>query len=348
MATTAPHRIVIVGGGAGGLELATRLGDRWARGHARTSRWSSAGAHALLEAAPARDRRRQHGPPRPRDRLSRAVALAPFPLPPRRDERARPHAARGPVGAGASTRRARRSRRRARSPTTRWSSPSAASPTTSACPVCRACDRARDADEADRFHRRLVNACIRAHAQGAPLRPGQLRVAIVGAGATGVELAAELHKTTRMLVSYGLDRSTPSATSGSTLVEAGRRILPACRNGSSAGGAAAAARARRARCTPAPASARSRADGVGCADGDRARRTHGLGGRRQGADVPARARRAGDQPDQPARRAADAADDARRRRSSRSAIAPPAPGSGQRGRTCRRAPRPPTSRRRTW
>src|SRR5258708_16835182 len=28
---TAPHRIVIVGGGAGGLELATRAGDRFGR-----------------------------------------------------------------------------------------------------------------------------------------------------------------------------------------------------------------------------------------------------------------------------------------------------------------------------
>ena len=29
--TSAPHRIVIVGGGAGGLELATRLGDTLGR-----------------------------------------------------------------------------------------------------------------------------------------------------------------------------------------------------------------------------------------------------------------------------------------------------------------------------
>ncbi len=28
----AAHRIVVVGGGAGGLELATRLGDRFGRG----------------------------------------------------------------------------------------------------------------------------------------------------------------------------------------------------------------------------------------------------------------------------------------------------------------------------
>lgn len=81
--------------------------------------------------------------------------------------------------------------------------------------------------EADRFHERLVNACFRAQAQQAPLRPGQLRVAIIGAGATGVELAAELHKTTRTLVSYGLDRIDPEKDLRITLLEAGDRILPA-------------------------------------------------------------------------------------------------------------------------
>ena len=47
---------------------------------------------------------------------------------------------------------------------------------------------------------------MRANAQTEPLRPEQLHVAIIGAGATGVELAAELHNTTREFVSYGLDR----------------------------------------------------------------------------------------------------------------------------------------------
>ncbi|TLZ11859.1 MAG: NAD(P)/FAD-dependent oxidoreductase, partial [Gammaproteobacteria bacterium] len=64
--------------------------------------------------------------------------------------------------------------------------------------------------EAKRFHRRLVNALMRAHAQPEPFRPEQLQVAIIGAGATGVELAAELHNTTRELVAYGLDRILPA------------------------------------------------------------------------------------------------------------------------------------------
>ena len=34
-------------------------------------------------------------------------------------------------------------------------------------------------------------------------------MAIIGAGATGVELAAELHRTTREVVAYGLDRIDP-------------------------------------------------------------------------------------------------------------------------------------------
>ena len=62
------------------------------------------------------------------------------------------------------------------------------------------------AADAQRFRTRVINACIRAHAQATPLRPEQLKVAIIGAGATGVELAAELHRTTREMVAFGLDR----------------------------------------------------------------------------------------------------------------------------------------------
>lgn len=81
--------------------------------------------------------------------------------------------------------------------------------------------------QAQRFHRRLVNACLRAHMQDGPLAPGQLQVAIIGAGATGVELAAELHKATRTLVSYNLERIDPERDIRIHLVEAGPRILPA-------------------------------------------------------------------------------------------------------------------------
>jgi NADH dehydrogenase len=82
-------------------------------------------------------------------------------------------------------------------------------------------------DQAARFHRRLVNACLRAHTQAEPVRPGQLHVAIIGAGATGTELSAELHRTTRAVVAYGLDRIDPDKDIKITLIEAADRILPA-------------------------------------------------------------------------------------------------------------------------
>src|SRR6266545_514679 len=81
--------------------------------------------------------------------------------------------------------------------------------------------------QAKRFHGRLVNAYIRGHAQSQPLRAEQLQVAIIGAGATGTELAAELHYTTRQLVAYGLDRIDPEKDIQINLIEAADRILPA-------------------------------------------------------------------------------------------------------------------------
>jgi NADH dehydrogenase len=81
--------------------------------------------------------------------------------------------------------------------------------------------------QAQRFHRRLVNACLRAHMQDAPLAPRQLQVAIIGGGATGVELAAELHQSTRTLVSYNLERIDAERDIHIHVIEAGPRILPA-------------------------------------------------------------------------------------------------------------------------
>lgn len=82
-------------------------------------------------------------------------------------------------------------------------------------------------EQATRFHRRLVNACLRAHTQAEPVRPGQLHVAIIGAGATGTELSAELHRTARAVVAYGLDRIDAEKDIKITLIEAADRILPA-------------------------------------------------------------------------------------------------------------------------
>ncbi|HTW28524.1 MAG TPA: NAD(P)/FAD-dependent oxidoreductase [Acetobacteraceae bacterium] len=81
--------------------------------------------------------------------------------------------------------------------------------------------------QAARFNRRLVNALIRAQTQESAVRPGQLHVAIIGAGATGTELAAELHRTSREVVGYGLDRIDPERDIRIVLIEAAPRILPA-------------------------------------------------------------------------------------------------------------------------
>jgi NADH dehydrogenase len=81
-------------------------------------------------------------------------------------------------------------------------------------------------EQASRFNRRLVNACLRAQNQIDPIRPGQLHVAIIGAGATGTELAAELHHTARAIVAYGLDRIDPEKDLRIVLIEAADRILP--------------------------------------------------------------------------------------------------------------------------
>ena len=79
-------------------------------------------------------------------------------------------------------------------------------------------------EQAERFHRKLLSHYLRAHAGNGD--NDQISVAIVGAGATGVELAAELHHAARELAAYGLDRIRPENMRIS-LVEAGPRVLPA-------------------------------------------------------------------------------------------------------------------------
>ena len=82
-------------------------------------------------------------------------------------------------------------------------------------------------DQASRFNRRLLNACLRANVQEGAVRPGQLHVAIIGAGATGTELAAELHHTVRAIVAFGMDHIDPARDVRIVLIEAADRILPA-------------------------------------------------------------------------------------------------------------------------
>ena len=81
--------------------------------------------------------------------------------------------------------------------------------------------------QAERFQRKLLNCMLKAHTQGKPIAEGQLDLAIVGAGATGVELAAQLHHVTRQLSAYGLDTIDPDKHIKIHIIEAGPRILPA-------------------------------------------------------------------------------------------------------------------------
>jgi NADH dehydrogenase len=221
------HNIVIVGGGAGGLELATSLGEKLGRrkralvtliDRSRTHLWKpllhqvAAGSmdlndHELDYLAQARWHhfRFQLGEMIGLDRARKEVRLAPI-----IDET-------GSMVIAARTVRYDTLVIAVGSHTNDFGTPGAAQHAISL----------DTAAEATLFHSRLLNACLRANAQDGPLKPGQLQVAIIGAGATGVELAAELHNTIRELVSFGLDRIDPERDIKLTIIEAAARILPA-------------------------------------------------------------------------------------------------------------------------
>ena len=78
---------------------------------------------------------------------------------------------------------------------------------------------------AKHFNDRLINACIRAQTVPRTAGSGRLTVAIVGGGATGVELAAELHAAARVLGNYGFDHIDPEKDLQIVLVEAAPRLL---------------------------------------------------------------------------------------------------------------------------
>jgi NADH dehydrogenase len=220
-------RIVIVGGGAGGLELATRLGDKYGRKgklevtlieRNRTHVWKpklheiAAGsmdisAHEVDYLAQSywHGFRYRIGDMIGIDRDSRQVLVAPY-----LDSEGREVTPKRSVdydilvvGIGSQN--------------NDFGTPGV---------VDHAIKLESQAD-ARRFHERMVNACIRAHAQSGPLGVHQLKVAIIGAGATGVELAAELHRTTREVVAYGLDQVDAQKDIRITLIEAADRVLPA-------------------------------------------------------------------------------------------------------------------------
>ncbi|MEH6345462.1 MAG: NAD(P)/FAD-dependent oxidoreductase [Bermanella sp.] len=80
--------------------------------------------------------------------------------------------------------------------------------------------------QADVFHQKLLNTYLKANNAASKQGNFKLNIAIVGAGATGVELAAELHNTASELAAYGLDQLKKEQLKV-TIIEAGERILPA-------------------------------------------------------------------------------------------------------------------------
>ncbi len=226
-ATAAPaHRIVIVGGGAGGLELATRLGRRLGRrGQADvtlvdlklTHLWKpllhevAAGSLNSFEdelsymaLAHWNHFRFRLGALEALDRGAKTITLAPS-----HDEDGHEYIPRRTfpydtlvLALG--------------SVTNDFGIPGVAG-------HCAFLDSRR---QADRFHQRVLRAVFYANARREPLRDGQLHVAIAGAGATGVELAAEMHESLHGMGEFGLDWVVPERDVKIHLIEGSDRILP--------------------------------------------------------------------------------------------------------------------------
>lgn len=217
------HRIVIVGGGAAGLELATQLGRNGRLAvtlvdKARSHIWKpklheiaagsmNMGRHEVGYLAHARDHGFVYrmGEMTGLDRSTREVAIAPF------------------VDAEGE----QITPARAFQYDTLVLAVGSQSNDFGTPGVREHALRLESLSDAARFNRKLMNACFRAQAQEAALSPEQLRVCIIGAGATGVELAAELLRTGREVLAYGASAYSTSKGLDIHLVEAADRILPA-------------------------------------------------------------------------------------------------------------------------
>jgi len=225
------HRIVIVGGGAGGLELATKLGDRFgaqknASKHVsvvlvdknRTHLWKPKLHEVAAGSMDLADQELDYiaqahwhhfsfrlGELTGIDRVNRQIEVAAF-----YDES-------GELVTPPQTIHYDTLIISIGSLTNDFGTPG----------VAQFAQRLESVVDAKRFHLRMINACLRAQAQTQPLEPHQLQVVIIGAGATGVELAAELHRTTRAIISFGMDRVDPEKDLKVILIESAPRILPA-------------------------------------------------------------------------------------------------------------------------
>ena len=78
-------------------------------------------------------------------------------------------------------------------------------------------------EQAEQVHARFISEYLKA--QIADGSSGKMNIAIVGAGATGVELAAELHYAARVMACYGMDAIRPENVN-ITIIEGSERVLP--------------------------------------------------------------------------------------------------------------------------
>jgi NADH dehydrogenase len=224
-----PHRIVVVGGGAGGLELVTRLGDQLGKhgsAHiilvdcAATHLWKpllhevAAGSmdpytHQLEYVAQARWHHFefQQGEMLDLDRTNRQLVVGAV-----LDEDRHPILPERHIDYDTLI--------------------LAIGSVTNFFGVPGAAEHAMAIDtvaQAEQVRKRILAACMRTQAKlAASDQPseGKVNLVIIGGGATGVELAAELRNTAQVLAAYGLHHLDPRRDIQITLVEAGPRILP--------------------------------------------------------------------------------------------------------------------------
>lgn len=88
------------------------------------------------------------------------------------------------------------------------------------------CHYLDNADEADQFHAQLLRKMLRMYTNQDDAAARDVSVAIVGAGATGVEFAAELRSAARVFAAYGLDNKEKAGEFRLTLIGSSPRILP--------------------------------------------------------------------------------------------------------------------------
>ncbi len=219
-----PHRLVIVGGGAGGLELAVRMGKRLGRRNvdvtlidaARTHLWKpllhqiAAGtldSHAdeIQYYALARNNhfRFRLGRMDGLDRAGKQIHLSPT-----TDEHGEELLPRQAISYDTLV-------IALGSQTNDFGTPGAQEHAI----------MLDTPEAAERFHQRIINSCLRAQAVGARQASNQFTVAIIGGGATGVELSAELHMMNRIMATYGLSSALPGQDLKIAIVDAAPRLL---------------------------------------------------------------------------------------------------------------------------